>query len=55
MGISIDDYGSGLSSLGYLKNIPADELKVDKMFVLNLAADRTDASCWFARRSISGT
>jgi EAL domain-containing protein (putative c-di-GMP-specific phosphodiesterase class I)/GGDEF domain-containing protein len=42
VGISIDDYGSGLSSLGYLKNIPADELKVDKMFVLHLAEDHTD-------------
>jgi EAL domain-containing protein (putative c-di-GMP-specific phosphodiesterase class I)/GGDEF domain-containing protein len=42
IGISIDDYGSGLSSLGYLKNIPADELKVDKTFVLSLAEDPTD-------------
>ncbi len=40
--ISIDDYGSGLSSLAYLKNIPADELKVDKTFVRNLAADPVD-------------
>jgi EAL domain-containing protein (putative c-di-GMP-specific phosphodiesterase class I)/GGDEF domain-containing protein len=42
IGISIDDYGSGLSSLGYLKTIPADELKVDKTFVLGLADDSTD-------------
>ena len=42
IGISIDDYGAGLSSLGYLKNIPADELKVDRMFILNVAQDRTD-------------
>jgi EAL domain-containing protein (putative c-di-GMP-specific phosphodiesterase class I)/GGDEF domain-containing protein len=41
--ISIDDYGSGLSSLAYLKNIPADELKIDKAFVMNLATDPTDA------------
>jgi EAL domain-containing protein (putative c-di-GMP-specific phosphodiesterase class I)/GGDEF domain-containing protein len=41
--ISIDDYGSGLSSLAYLKNIPADELKIDKAFVINLATDPTDA------------
>jgi diguanylate cyclase len=31
-----------LSSLGYLKNILADELKIDKTFVLGLAEDRTD-------------
>jgi EAL domain-containing protein (putative c-di-GMP-specific phosphodiesterase class I)/GGDEF domain-containing protein len=41
--ISIDDYGSGLSSLAYLKTIPADELKIDKAFVVNLASDTTDA------------
>jgi EAL domain-containing protein (putative c-di-GMP-specific phosphodiesterase class I)/GGDEF domain-containing protein len=43
IGVSIDDYGSGLSSLGYLKHIPCDELKIDKTFVLNLGEDRTDA------------
>jgi EAL domain-containing protein (putative c-di-GMP-specific phosphodiesterase class I)/GGDEF domain-containing protein len=41
--ISIDDYGSGLSSMAYLKNIPADELKIDKAFVLNMATDPVDA------------
>ena len=41
--ISIDDYGSGLSSLAYLKNIPADELKIDKAFVTNMATDTVDA------------
>ena len=41
--ISIDDYGSGLSSLAYLKTIPADELKIDKAFVINMARDTTDA------------
>jgi predicted signal transduction protein with EAL and GGDEF domain len=40
--ISIDDYGSGLSSMAYLKNIPADELKIDKAFVLNMATDPVD-------------
>jgi predicted signal transduction protein with EAL and GGDEF domain len=41
--ISIDDYGSGLSSLAYLKNIPADELKIDKAFVMHMATDPVDA------------
>jgi len=41
--ISIDDYGSGLSSLAYLRKIPADELKVDRVFVMNMAIDPIDA------------
>lgn len=41
--VSIDDYGSGLSSLAYLKQIRADELKIDKMFVTALACGGTDA------------
>lgn len=41
--ISIDDYGSGLSSLAYLKQIKANELKIDKTFVLNVADSQRDA------------
>lgn len=41
--ISIDDYGSGLSSLAYLKQIAAQELKIDKAFVLTLAEGRREA------------
>jgi EAL domain-containing protein (putative c-di-GMP-specific phosphodiesterase class I) len=41
--ISIDDYGSGLSSLAYLKKIRADELKIDKAFVLQMAEGQRDA------------
>lgn len=40
--ISIDDYGSGLSSLSYLKQIPAHELKIDKSFVIPLSAGSSD-------------
>lgn len=41
--ISIDDYGSGLSSLAYLKQIKAHELKIDKAFILSLADSQRDA------------
>ena len=41
--VSIDDYGSGLSSLAYLKRIRADELKIDKAFVLALDESSRDA------------
>lgn len=41
--ISIDDYGSGYSSLAYLKDIPASELKIDKVFIQALGASPRDA------------
>jgi EAL domain-containing protein (putative c-di-GMP-specific phosphodiesterase class I)/GGDEF domain-containing protein len=40
--VSIDDYGSGLSSLAYLKRIRADELKIDKSFILTLDQSARD-------------
>ena len=40
--IAIDDYGAGLSSLAYLKKLPASELKIDKMFVLQLTSSNRD-------------
>jgi len=37
--ISIDDYGTGQSSLAYLQTLPASELKIDKSFVTDLSTD----------------
>jgi EAL domain-containing protein (putative c-di-GMP-specific phosphodiesterase class I)/CHASE2 domain-containing sensor protein len=43
VGISIDDYGTGQSSLGYLQKLPATELKIDKSFVQTIVTDSRNA------------
>jgi diguanylate cyclase len=40
--IAIDDYGTGLSTLEYLKKIPANELKIDQSFVKGIVDNRSD-------------
>jgi diguanylate cyclase (GGDEF)-like protein len=40
--IAVDDFGTGFSSLAYLKSLPVDVLKIDKYFVLGLDEDKSD-------------
>lgn len=40
--LSIDDFGTGMSSLAYIKNIGVDTIKIDRSFVTNIDKDKKD-------------
>jgi diguanylate cyclase len=41
--VSIDDFGTGYSSLAYLTRLPVDTIKIEKLFVMNMATRKEDS------------
>jgi diguanylate cyclase (GGDEF)-like protein/PAS domain S-box-containing protein len=52
IGLSIDDFGTGFSSLSYLSRFPIDIIKIDQSFIANLSGERESVSSVSITRAI---
>lgn len=51
--VAIDDFGTGASSLACLRDLPVDELKVDRQFIEHVASSRTDSAIYSSVLSLA--
>jgi len=53
--VSLDDFGTGFSSLDHFRRLPADEIKIDRSFVMDMLEDREDQVIVNAIIGLSGS